>query len=284
MIEYIVFFSWLINRIFNWKRIKLIFLKVDNVWESFWIIFEYIFNPKVFKHSSAHILGAALEQLYGAHLCIGPPLENGFYYDSYMGEEKIAPSNFDEIVKQAKEIVSQNLPFQRLILSKDQALKLFSNNPFKQQLIKHKVPEGAKTSAYKCGTLIDLCMGPHVPSTSRVKAFSVTKSSAAYWLAKKENDNLQRVYGVSFPTQKQLDEWNRIQEEIAKRDHRNVGAQQSLYEFDTLSPGSCFFFPHGAKIYNNLIGLIRKQYNARGFQEVVTPNMYSSDLWKLSGN
>jgi threonyl-tRNA synthetase len=237
----------------------------------------------VFKHSSAHILGAALEQLYGAHLCIGPPLENGFYYDSYMGDEKISPANFEEIVKQAKEIIGQNLPFQKLILTKDQALKLFSSNPFKQQLIKHKVPEGAKTSAYKCGTLIDLCMGPHVPATSRVKAFNVTKSSAAYWLAKKENDNVQRVYGVSFPTQKQLDEWNRIQEEIAKRDHRNVGAQQNLFEFDTLSPGSCFFFPHGAKIYNNLVNLMRKQYIARGFQEVVTPNMFSSDLWKLSG-
>lgn len=125
------------------------------------------------------------------------------------------------------------------------------------QLIKNKIPENGYTSAYRCGNLIDLCTGPHLPSADRVKGFKVTKNSSAYWLGNKNNDDLQRVYAVSFPKQAQLDEYVKIQEELAKRDHRNIGPQQRLFDFTDLSPGCALFYPHGTVIYNRLMELMR---------------------------
>ena len=134
---------------------------------------------------------------------------------------------------------------------------MFAYNPFKTQLIQNKIPEEGLTSAYRCGDLIDLCTGPHIPSANHVKGFKVTKNSSAYWLGKKENDDLQRVYAISFPKQSLLDEYLRVQEELAKRDHRNIGPKQDLFHFTTLSPGSALFYPNGAVIYNRLMELMR---------------------------
>lgn len=125
--------------------------------------------------------------------------------------------------------MSEKQTFHRLILSKEEALKLFEYNPFKVQLIATKIPEGGKVTAYKCGDLIDLCTGPHVPTTGRVKALKVLKNSAAYWLGQATNDSLQRVYGVTFPSKKELDEHIHLLEEAEKRDHRNIGKHQSLF-------------------------------------------------------
>jgi len=112
-------------------------------------------------------------------------------------------------------------------------------------MISGKIADGSKVTAYKCGMLIDLCTGPHIPSTNRIKAFKVMKNSSAYWLGKAENDNLQRVYGVSFPSKKELDEYITLKEEAEKRDHRNLGRQQKLFDHHELSPGCAFFYPHG---------------------------------------
>jgi len=176
-------------------------------------------------------------------------------------------------------------PFERCVLSKEDALELFCENPFKVQLITNKVPDGAMTSCYRCGPLIDLCRGPHLPDTSKAKAFCITKNSAAYWLGDQKSDSLQRVYGIAFPSPKLMTDWRKFQDEAAKRDHRNIGKQQELIMFHSLySPGSCFWFPQGARIYNKLIELMRSEYRLRGFTEVITPNMYSSSLFVISGH
>lgn len=159
------------------------------------------------------------------------------------------------------------------------ACRVVQSNPFKVQLIKNKVPDGAFTSAYRCGHLIDLCMGPHIPSTARVKAFKVTKNSAAYWLASADNDSLQRVYGVAYPDKKLMAQYNLRVKEAKKRDHRVLGTKQELFFFDELSPGSCFFLPHGAHIYNKLVDFIKEEYRKRGYTEVVTPNVFHTSAY-----
>lgn len=239
---------------------------------------------EVFWHSSAHILGQALEITYGVHLCNGPPLKNGFFYDSYMGDEKISQDNFAEIEKAFAKVVAEKQVFQRVVLTKKQALELFKHNPFKVQLITNKIPEHAITTAYKCGKLIDLCTGPHLPNTSYVKAFKVEMNSSAYWLGKNTNDDLQRVYGVSFPQKKDLDAHIKRQEELAKRDHRNIGKQMELFTFHQFSPGCAFFYPNGAHIYNKLVDTLRRQYRIRGYSEVITPNLFDAQLWRISGH
>ncbi len=175
-------------------------------------------------------------------------------------------------------------PFERIVLSKEQALRMFADNPFKVQLIATKIPEGGYTTAYRCGPLIDLCRGPHVPTTGAIKAFEVTKHSSASWLGNVDNDPLQRVYGVSFPDPKQMKAYLTMVEEAKKRDHRLLGGKQELFFFHELSPGACFFLPHGARVYNRLQEHIRAQYRRRGFHEVVTPNMFNLDLWRISGH
>lgn len=241
-------------------------------------------GKSTFWHSSAHIMGSSLEHTYGSHLCIGPALEEGFYYDCYMGKNAVDEKDYPKIEENAKAVISANFAYSRLTLSKSEALELFGENPFKVQLIKNKIPENGKTTAYRCGDLIDLCMGPHLMSTGIVKSFKVTKNSSCYWLGNANNDSLQRVYGVSFPSVKEMEEYVKRKAEEEKRDHRNIGKQQDLFMFHNLSPGSCFFNPYGAYVYNKLVNFIRKEYALRGFTEVISPNIYNLRLWKTSGH
>lgn len=161
---------------------------------------------------------------------------------------------------------------------------MFKYNKYKVHLINDKIPDNTFTTVYRNGRLIDLCRGPHIPHTGRIKAFKVMKASASYFLGDQKNDSLQRIYGVSFPDKKQLDEHLKYLEEAAKRDHRKIGLEQELFFFNALSPGSTFFLPHGMTIYNTLQQYIRDEYWKRGYQEVLTPNMYNSQLWKTSGH
>jgi threonyl-tRNA synthetase len=221
------------------------------------------------------------------HLCHGPPTDSGFFYDAYTGTDPKAifkQENYKAIEEAAKKVVGEKQTFHRLIMTKEEALALFHYNPFKVQLIDSKIPEGGKVTAYKNGDLIDLCTGPHVPSTARVKAFKVLKNSSAYWLGQATNDSLQRVYGVTFPSKKELDEHIHLLEEAEKRDHRTIGKHQNLFNVHQLSPGSVFFYPHGAKIYNKLIQFMRSEYRVRGYNEVISPNVYNLKLWKTSGH
>jgi len=195
----------------------------------------------VFWHSSSHLLGfyfhfrsfffrrnfffvgASLERNFGAKLTVGPPLDSGFYYDCYMGNEVILSNHYPDIESNFNGMIRGNFPFQRLVLSKEQALDMFIENPFKVSLITNKVPDGGNTTVYKVGNFIDLCMGPHIPSTNIIKAFQIVKNSGSYWLGNDKNDVLQRVYGISFPNKKDMKEYKKFQEMAKERDHRKIG-------------------------------------------------------------
>jgi threonyl-tRNA synthetase len=245
--------------------------------------FENKDGRAVFWHSSAHILGEACESHYQCLLCIGPPTEEGFYYEMSM-PSNVTPNDFKSLENLAKEISKQKQKFERLEMTKEELLEMFEDNVFKVRLIKEKIPDGTNSTVYRCGPLIDLCRGPHVQDTGKVKAFAVLKNSSSYWLGDAKNESLQRIYGISFPSSKEMTEYKKMVEEAAKRDHRKIGREQELFFFNDLSPGSAFFLPHGARIYNTLIDYIRSEYRKRGFTEVVTPNVYNVKLWETSGH
>ncbi|KAF8983127.1 threonyl-tRNA synthetase [Entomortierella lignicola] len=247
--------------------------------------FENEEGKAVFWHSSAHVLGEACEKHYGCHLCIGPPIEDGFYYEMSMTNERVVTNHdYANLETVAKNAIKEKQQFIRLEVTKEGLLEMFKHNPFKVQLIQSKIPDGTSTTVYRCGPLIDLCRGPHIPHTGRIKAFAVMKNSASYFLGDAKNASLQRIYGVSFPDTKQMTEHKKFLEEAAKRDHRKIGKEQELFFFHDLSPGSCFFLPHGARIYNALMDFIKAEYYKRGYTEVMSPNMYNVKLWHTSGH
>ncbi|XP_043929381.1 threonine--tRNA ligase 1, cytoplasmic [Protopterus annectens] len=237
----------------------------------------------VYWHSSAHILGEAMERLYGGCLCYGPPIENGFYYDMYLEGDGVSSNDFPSLEVVCKKIMKEKQQFERLEIKKETLLEMFKYNKFKCRILNEKV-NTPTTTVYRCGPLIDLCRGPHVRHTGKIKALKVHKNSSTYWEGKADMESLQRIYGISFPDSKLLKEWEHFQEEAKNRDHRKLGKEQDLYFFHDLSPGSCFFLPKGAYIYNTLIEFIRSEYRKRGFQEVITPNVYNSKLWQTSGH
>lgn len=249
--------------------------------------FKHPDGQHTFWHSSAHVLGQAIELQYpNAKLCIGPPIETGgFYYDVFLDDKVVTEGDYKKLEKFITGISKEKQPFTRIVLTKEEALDMFHDNPFKVEIINNKVPDGETCTAYRCGPLIDLCRGPHVPNTSCIKAMKVTSNSSAYWLGKAENPSLQRVYGISFPNKKQMKEHQKWVAEMAKREHKKVGEeQQKLFFFHQWSPGSCFFLPHGTRIYNALVDFIKSQYWNRGYEEVLSPNIFHTDLWKVSGH
>lgn len=247
--------------------------------------FEHPEGKKVFWHSSAHILGEAAERRFGCSLCIGPPIEDGFYYEMALPEQAaVTTADYKPLKQIAEKAIKEKQPFERLELTKEELLEMFSYNKYKQHIINDKIPDGTSTTVYRCGPLIDLCRGPHVPHTGRIKAFDIMKTSSSYFLGDAKNDSLQRIYGVSFPDKKALEEHKKMLEEAAKRDHRKIGQEQELFFFHLMSPGSAFFLPHGMIIYNALQSFLREEYWKRDYQEVHSPNMYNSALWKQSGH
>uniref|UniRef100_A0A3P8ZPC0 threonine--tRNA ligase n=1 Tax=Esox lucius TaxID=8010 RepID=A0A3P8ZPC0_ESOLU len=228
----------------------------------------------VYWHSSAHILGEAMERFYGGCLCYGPPIENGFYYDMFLDGPH---TEFGYLETLCKAVVKEKQPFERLEVSKETLLRMFKYNKFKCRILNEKVTTPT-TTVYRCGPLIDLCRGPHVRHTGKIKALKIYKNSSTYWEGRSDMETLQRIYGISFPDSKMLKEWERFQEEARNRDHRKIGKEQELFFFHDLSPGSCFFLPRGAYLHNN------EEYCRRGFQEVASPNVYNSKLWETSGH
>lgn len=162
--------------------------------------FEHPEGKKVFWHSSAHILGEACERHYGCSLCIGPPVEDGFYYEMSLPEQgAVTAADYKPLKQVAEKAIKEKQPFERLELTKEDLLEMFAYNKYKQHIISDKIPDGTSTTVYRCGPLIDLCRGPHVPHTGRIKAFEIMKNSSSYFLGDAKNDSLQRIYGVSFP-------------------------------------------------------------------------------------
>ncbi|KAJ6252003.1 threonine--tRNA ligase [Anaeramoeba flamelloides] len=242
-------------------------------------------GQEVYWHSSAHMLGEAIELLYGSHLCIGPAVDNGFYYDVYLeNDQVINESNFNDIERMLKKISSKRSPFERLEVTKEQALEMFKHNKFKVELISEKIKDGTICTVYRSGGFIDLCRGPHLPHTGKARFFMINKAARSFWKGDVNREPLQRVYGISFPQNKDLKQYKRFLIEAKDRHHKKIGLQQELFFFSPLSPGSCFFLPEGAAIYRSLMKFIRNQYWKRGFKEVLTPNIFSQKLWETSGH
>ncbi|XP_026311241.1 threonine--tRNA ligase 2, cytoplasmic isoform X3 [Piliocolobus tephrosceles] len=237
----------------------------------------------VYWHSSAHILGEAMELYYGGHLCYGPPIENGFYYDMFIEDRAVSSTELSALEDICKAIIKEKQPFERLEVSKEILLEMFKYNKFKCRILNEKV-DTATTTVYRCGPLIDLCKGPHVRHTGKIKTIKIFKNSSTYWEGNPEMETLQRIYGISFPDNKMMRNWEKFQEEAKNRDHRKIGKEQELFFFHDLSPGSCFFLPRGAFIYNTLTDFIREEYHKRDFTEVLSPTMYNSKLWEASGH
>lgn len=246
------------------------------------LTFENSEAQQVFWHSSAHVLGYAILNMYsGALLSSGPPTESGFFYDVKL-DEPFTQSQYQQLEKEAKKIIKKNFVFEKLVRTKADLLEEYKRNPYKLHFVNEKVC-GA-SSVYKIGTFYDLCQGPHIYSTGMIKSFKILKNSSAYFLGDASNDSLQRIFGVSFPRKEMLDSFLKAQEKAKERDHRKLGMEMDLFFFHTYAPGSAFFLPEGTMIYNGLVDFIRDEYKARGFQEVITPNLFDIELWRESGH
>ncbi|MDP9113597.1 MAG: threonine--tRNA ligase [Acidobacteriota bacterium] len=244
-------------------------------------------NPEaleVYRHSTAHLLAAAVLELYPeTKLGVGPAIENGFYYD-FQRPEAFSPEDLEKIEKKMWELQAQDLPYQRQYMEKQQGLKLYGDQPMKCELITEKADE--VFSEYTLGNhFIDFCRGPHVPSTKKIKAFKLLSIAGAYWKGNEKNAQLQRIYGTSFFTKKELDDYLAKLEEAKKRDHRKLGQELDLFSIQELAgPGLIFFHPKGARVRKIIEDWMRDQYLARGYDLVYTPHVMRADLWKTSGH
>ena len=250
------------------------------------------------RHSLAHLMAmAVLDMFPAAKLGIGPTIENGFYYDFDL-PEKLTSEQLPKLEKSIKELIKKNIKFEREEISAQKAREIFSNQPFKLELIdelekgtRPQTPERSyggqgKISIYKSGDFTDLCAGPHVESTKEINpdAFKLTKVAGAYWKGSEKNKMLTRIYGVAFETKQELDEYLKMMEEAEKRDHRKLGKELDLFSFHTEGPGFPFWHPKGTILYNELKNFIRKENEKRGYGEVMTPMILSKELWVTSGH
>ncbi len=246
--------------------------------------FDSAEGKSVFWHSAAHVMAQAVTRLFPfAKLTIGPTFDNGFYYD--IDHEPFRPEDLVKIEAEMAKVVSEKLDITREVLTKSDAASMFKDNTYKVEIINEDIAAGVELTAYRQGEFVDLCRGPHVPNTEYIKAFKLTKISGAYWRGDAKNKPLQRLYGIAFPAKKQLDDYASMLQEAEKRDHRKLGKDLELFMFHDWSPGSAFFLPKGAIIYNELVRFMREElYAKQGYKEVITPQLFNKALWELSGH
>ncbi len=241
------------------------------------------------RHSAAHVMAEAICKLYPqAKLVYGPPIEDGFYYDIDL-DEPITPEAFPKIEAEMAKVVAENRPFTRLELSRDEGLKKVRAEGNRYKVDNAERAEGDSLSFYVTGECVnedfeDLCRGPHVPSTGRLKAFKVVQVSGAYWHGDQNEKQLQRVYGTAFATKKQLKEHLERLEEAKKRDHRKLGTHLDLFHFQEEAPGAVFWHPKGWALYQIVVGYIRDLVGSNGYQEINTPLLADKSLWMKSGH
>ena len=239
---------------------------------------------RVFWHSGSHIMAQAVKDLYPeAQLGIGPSISNGFYYDFHLSEP-LNPQSLEDIEKKMSEIVEQNQTFEHEYLSRDKAIALFKkrNEPFKIELIEELKQD--KISVYRNDSFVDLCRGPHIPSTGFLKHFKLLSIAGAYWRGDERNAVMQRVYGVAFPDAKSLKKYLNNIEEAKKRDHRRLGKALDLFSFQPEGPGFVFWHAKGAVLFNQIINYIREVLEKHGYHEIKTPIILNEELWHRSGH
>ena len=237
------------------------------------------------NHSCAHLLAHAVKHLYPeAKFWVGPVIEDGFYYDIDLGDKSLSEEDFPKIEKEMKKISKDNKLIKRIELSKEEALDMLKDDPYKIDLINRMDENDTVISAYKQGDFIDLCRGPHVESTKLIKHFKLLKVSGAYWKGDSKNKMLQRVYGICFENENDLNEYLEFLEEAKKRDHKKLGKELGLFMMSEYGPGFPFFLHNGMILRNELENFWYKEHKKEGYQFVKTPIMLNKDLWELSGH
>lgn len=240
---------------------------------------------QVYRHSTAHVMAQAVQKLFpGVGLAIGPAIADGYYYD-FDPREPFVPEDLARIEKEMEAIIKADLPFERAELSRADALDMFkkAGQAYKIELIED-LPEDVPLSIYRQGDFTDLCMGPHVPSTGRLKSVKLMSVAGAYWRGSEKNKMLQRIYGTSFPKKSMLDEYLFRLEEARRRDHRKLGAELDLFSIQDEGPGFPFFHPKGMVLRNELENYWREEHKKRGYQEIRTPVILSRAMWEQSGH
>jgi threonyl-tRNA synthetase len=240
---------------------------------------------EIIRHSTAHLLAQATQQLYPkAQVTIGPVIDNGFYYD-FSYKKGFSEQDLAKIEKKMNAIVMQNLPIERQEMPRDDAIKLFKSmdEHYKAEIIE-SIPNNEVLTLYKQGDFVDLCRGPHVPSTSKLKVFKLMKLAGAYWRGDSKNEMLQRVYGTAWENKKDLEDYLHRLEEAEKRDHRKIGKTQDLFHTQEEAPGMVFWHPKGWTLYQLIVQYMSKVYRDNGYLEVNTPEMLDRTLWEKSGH
>ena len=240
---------------------------------------------EVYRHSTAHLMAQALKRLYpDVKLGIGPVIEDGFYYDVDL-PVRLAPEDLPKIEEEMKKIVKEDLPIEQKVVSRDEAIRIYeeAGDHLKLEIIRD-LPKDAVITMYHQGEFFDLCRGPHLPSTGKIKAFKLLSIAGAYWRGDSDNQMLQRIYGTAWPKKSQLEEHLNFLEEAKKRDHRKLGRELGLYMFSEEAPGMPFYLPNGMILRNELEQYSRELQIESGYKEVRTPLMMNQRLWEQSGH
>nr|WP_302808507.1 threonine--tRNA ligase [uncultured Adlercreutzia sp.] len=241
---------------------------------------------ELMRHSTAHLLAAALTDLYpGVKFGVGPAIENGFYYDIELPEgTTVSPDDFAAIEARMAEIAKSAAAITRREVTRDEAREIFADQPLKLELI-DELPEDEAISVYQLGDFTDLCRGPHVPDTGKLGAYKLTKVAGAYWKGDSNNEMLTRIYGTAFFNKKELEEYLHNLEEAEKRDHRKLGRELGIYMMEPMAGvGLPLYLPKGARVIRTLQEWLRRDLYERGYEEVITPHIYNADVWKTSGH
>jgi threonyl-tRNA synthetase len=239
----------------------------------------------IIRHSAAHLMAQAVKQLFqDVQVTIGPTVENGFYYD-FASPRPFTPEDLLAIDARMQDLIKQDIPVERSTLSRDAAVSFFQNmgEKYKAEIIA-SIPADQTLSLYRQGDFIDLCRGPHVPSTGKIPSVKVMKVAGAYWRGNSKNEMLQRIYGTAWANKKELQAYLTMLEEAEKRDHRKLGRQLDLFHFDEQAPGAVFWHPKGWTVFQALIGYMRQRQQRAGYVEVNTPDVMDRSLWETSGH
>ena len=248
------------------------------------LTFEDEGGKHAFWHTAAHVMAQAVQHLFpGAHFGIGPALENGWYYD-IKADRPLTTGDFEAIEAEMKKIVKEDLPLEKRVITVEEGREIFAGQTYKLELLEEYAAKGWELTVYKQGDFTDLCAGPHLMSTGAIKAVKLTKVAAAYWRGDATRDSLDRLYGIAFPKASGLEEYLKLMEEAAKRDHRRLGKELELFTLLEEGPGFPFFLPKGMVLKNTLLDYWRQVHKKYGYVEISTPIILNQELWHRSGH